>query len=138
MGATGPPGATGPAGSTGQAGPAGATGPPGATGPAGPTGPAGRTGPAGPTSSQLVTNSATSAVAAPVNTLTTASVSCPAGTILLGGGAQVTTTAAQKSRAVLVASYPSGATTWTATSVAAVALGAGNTMTVTAYIVCTV
>jgi hypothetical protein len=57
--------------------------------------------------------------------------------VLLGGGAQVTTTAAQKSRAVLVASYPSGATAWTGTSVAAAALGAGNTMTVTAYVVCT-
>ena len=41
--------------------------------------------------------------------------------------------------AQLVTSYPSGAATWTATGVVAVgALGAGQTMTVTAYAVCTV
>jgi len=56
-----------------------------------------------------VSAAATSAVNAPVNTLTTASASCPAGTVLLGGGAQITTTAAQKSRAILVSSYPSAA-----------------------------
>ena len=83
-----------------------------------------------------MTSSATSAVNAAVNTVTTASVTCPAGKVLLGGGAQVTTTAAQKSRAVLVSSYPS-AGGWTAVVVANAALGAGNTMTVTAYAVCT-
>ena len=34
-------------------------------------------------------------------------------------------------------SYPSAATTWSAAVVATVALGAGNTMTITAYAVCT-
>jgi hypothetical protein len=72
-----------------------------------------------------------------VNTLTTASVSCPAGTVLLGGGAEITTTAAQKNRAELVSSYPSAADTWTAIGVANANLGAGNTMSVTAYAVCT-
>jgi len=84
-----------------------------------------------------VSNAATSAANAAVNTLTTATASCPAGKVLLGGGAQVTTTATQKSRAVLVSSYPSAAATWSATVVATVALGAGITMTVTAYAVCT-
>jgi hypothetical protein len=67
----------------------------------------------------------------------TASVACPAGKVVLGGGAVVTTTAAQKERALLVSSYPSAADTWTAAGVVAIAaLGAGNTMSVTAYALC--
>lgn len=47
------------------------------------------------------------------------------------------TTASQKERAQLVSSYPSAADTWTAVGVVAVsALGGGNTMTVTAYALC--
>lgn len=85
-----------------------------------------------------MTGSASSAVAATRNTLTTATATCPIGTVLLGGGAQITTTAVQKERAQLVSSYASGATTWTAIGVVAVGnLGAGNTMTVTAQAVCT-
>ena len=71
------------------------------------------------------------------NEYTTAVVNCPAGKTLLGGGAKVTTTAAQSSRAVLASSYPSGAAQWTAVGVSSAALGAGNTMTVTAYVICT-
>jgi hypothetical protein len=57
--------------------------------------------------------------------------------VALGGGAQVTTTAAQKERAVLTSSYPSAAATWTAVGVVSTAaLGAGNTMSVTAYVLC--
>ena len=49
----------------------------------------------------------------------------------------MTTTAAQKERALLIASYPSSANTWTAQGVVAIAaLGAGQTMTVTAYALC--
>ena len=85
-----------------------------------------------------MTGAATSAANAARNVLTTATATCPAGTVLLGGGAQITTTATQKERAVLVSSYASGATTWTAIGVVAVAaLGSGNTMTVTAQAVCT-
>jgi hypothetical protein len=70
--------------------------------------------------------------------LTTATATCPAGTVLLGGGAQVTTTATQKERAVLVSSYASGPATWTAIGVvSSAALGNGQTMTVTAQAVCT-
>ena len=69
----------------------------------------------------------------------TATASCPAGKILLGGGAEVTTTAAAKERAHLVSSFPSAAASWTATGVVGIAaLGAGQTMTVRAYAVCTV
>jgi hypothetical protein len=57
--------------------------------------------------------------------------------VLLGGGAEVTTTAAQKERAQLVSSYPSSTTEWTVVGVVAVsALGSGQTMTVTAYAIC--
>ena len=82
--------------------------------------------------------STTSAANAARNVLTTATATCPVGKVLLGGGAQVTTTAAAKERAQLVSSYASGATSWTATGVVAIAaLGAGMTMTVTAQAVCT-
>jgi hypothetical protein len=49
----------------------------------------------------------------------------------------VTTTAAQTERALLTSSYPSGPSTWTAVGVVAIsALGGGQTMTVTAYVLC--
>jgi hypothetical protein len=49
----------------------------------------------------------------------------------------VTTTATQKDRAVVAASYPSSTTVWTAIGVVATAaLGGANTMTVTAYALC--
>ena len=82
--------------------------------------------------------STTSAANAARNVLVTATATCPVGKVLLGGGAQVTTTAAAKERAQLVSSYASAATSWTATGVVAIAaLGAGFTMTVTAQAVCT-
>jgi hypothetical protein len=57
--------------------------------------------------------------------------------VLLGGGALVTTTTAQKERAQLVSSYPSSASTWTAVGVVSIGnLGGGQTMTVTAYALC--
>jgi hypothetical protein len=67
----------------------------------------------------------------------TGTATCPSGEVLLGGGANVTTTAAQKERAQLVASYPSSATTWTAVGVVSISsLGAARRMTVTAYALC--
>jgi hypothetical protein len=49
----------------------------------------------------------------------------------------VTTTAVQKERAHLQTSYPSSTTVWTAVGVVGIAaLGAGNTMTVTAFALC--
>jgi hypothetical protein len=78
----------------------------------------------------------TSAANAARNTTVTASASCPAGKVLLGGGGLVTTTTSAKERVHLAASYPTS-TTWTATGVVGVgALGAGQTMTVTAYVLC--
>jgi hypothetical protein len=48
----------------------------------------------------------------------------------------VTTTDSSISKAVLVASYPSSTTTWTATGVTTGLLGLGQTMTVRAYALC--
>jgi hypothetical protein len=144
-GIAGPQGPAGPqGGGAGPQGPAGPAGPPGSTGsagPAGPPGPAGPAGPAGtpgPAGAQRVTGTAVlSGVNAARNTVVTASVTCPAGTVVLGGGGLVTTTAAQKERALLVSTYPSADDTWTAQGVVAIAaLGAGNTMSVTAYALC--
>jgi hypothetical protein len=57
--------------------------------------------------------------------------------VLLGGGALVTTTAAANVRVFVQASYPSSTTVWTAVGVVSTgALGAGQTMTVTAYALC--
>jgi Collagen triple helix repeat (20 copies) len=105
-------GAEGPAGPAGPQGPQGETGATGAQGPAGPAGPAGPQGPQGPagtvSGSQIVSNAASVAAV----TTITVSVSCPAGTILLGGGYQVSNTAADQR---IPASYPSASGTWTAT-----------------------
>ncbi len=85
-GPTGPMGATGATGATGAAGPTGATGVTGAAGATGATGVTGATGPAGGLSNvQVVHATATPAT----DGFATAIVDCPAGTTLVGGGADV-------------------------------------------------
>ncbi len=113
----------------------GPQGDPGIQGPQGLMGPQGPTGPSG---SLLVMGTPVVSVAnAARNSVLTTTASCAAGKILLGGGGMVTTTTTQKERVVLQASYPSSATTWTAVGVVAIAaLGSGQTMTVTAYALC--
>jgi hypothetical protein len=79
----------------------------------------------------------TSAANAARNVTVTATATCAAGKVLLGGGATVTTTAAQKERVHLAQSYPSAVNVWTAVGIVGIAaLGAGQTMTVTAYALC--
>jgi hypothetical protein len=144
QGDRGPQGAAGPQGPQGDQGlpgPVGAPGPEGPQGPQGEPGPAGPQGPEGdpgPSGSQLVVGTpVTSAPNASRNTTLVATATCPTGTVLLGGGGQVTTTATQKERVHLAASYPSSTGTWSAVGVVGIAaLGAGQTMTVTAYALC--
>jgi Collagen triple helix repeat (20 copies) len=138
QGVQGAPGPTGPQGDPGPQGGAGPPGPKGDPGVQGPQGPVGPQGPPGPAGAQLVTGSpVTSAPNAPRNTILTATATCASGKVALGGGGRVTTTAAQKERALLVASYPTAADTWTVSGVVGIsALGGGQTMTVTAYALC--
>jgi hypothetical protein len=134
----GPAGPAGPAGATGIAGPPGPEGPPGETGPEGPTGPTGPQGVPGSSGSTLVNGTPVSSPAgAPKGTTVTATASCPAGKVLLGGGGQVTTDDPQPERATMQASYPSSADTWTVVGVVSDSnLGAANTLTATAYALC--
>ena len=134
QGDPGPQGIQGDPGLQGLQGDPGPQGPQGVAGPQGPVGPQGPPGPAG--STRVVGPPVTSAANAARNTVVTATATCVTG-VLLGGGAQVTTTAAQKERAQLVSSYPSSTTVWTALGVVSIAaLGAGQTMTVQAYALC--
>jgi hypothetical protein len=105
---------------------------PGAQGAAGSPGPQG---PAGPSGATLVSASTTSASNPAANTLVTAVANCPAGNVALGGGAYVTTTSPNKGRVQLVGSYPSAAGQWTAVAAVNATLG-GNTLTITAYVLC--
>jgi len=89
QGPEGPEGAVGPQGPAGPVGPAGADGADGedgAQGPAGPTGATGAVGPAGVSGYELATNQAGFSG----NGAKSVSVSCPAGTVALGGGYQST------------------------------------------------
>jgi len=102
-------------------------------GPQGPTGPTGstvaddggvtRSGTAGNTAGTLVSDTAT----------------CPSGKVLLGGGARLSSTASfgqGLNRVDLIASYASGASTWTATMVIRSNFAAASNATITAYAVC--
>jgi hypothetical protein len=70
-----------------------------------------------------------------LDTPVTATASCPAGKVLLGGGAKVTYVGGSEGEVVLQQSYPSSATQWTAVGV--ILSFATGTMTVQAYVVCT-
>lgn len=91
-GATGPAGPAGPPGPAGPQGPQGDTGPPGPAGrqgPEGPQGPVGPQGPAGPSGMsgwQIVTSVSR---ANGLDTMTSAYATCPAGKIVVGGGADI-------------------------------------------------
>lgn len=161
QGALGPVGATGAQGLTGASGAQGAVGPVGATGVQGlqgltgatgltglqgsqgvqgnpgPTGATGPSGPPGPSGSTLVTGATQNSVsAAAIGTQVTATASCAAGSVLLGGGAQVTTNDGGANKVEVQASYPSSTTTWTAVGVTSSSLAVNRTMSVTAYALC--
>jgi hypothetical protein len=84
-----------------------------------------------------VTASTTSAASPTAGTTATAVASCAAGRVLLGGGAQVTNTQSPD-MAVMSQSFPSSTSPgqWTALGVVIKNMNAANTMTVTAYALC--
>jgi len=145
IGLTGLPGLQGPIGVTGTQGiqgPIGLTGSQGLQGPIGLTGQQGIPGsqgiqgPVGPSGSTLIIGTPVISVINPaINTQATATASCSAGKVLLGGGALVTTTA-NASKVQLTASYPSSTSVWTAIGTVGVAITGGKTMMVTAYALC--
>ena len=74
-----------------------------------------------------------------MNTLFTVTKTCPGTTVIMGGGGTYSVSnAAQHNRVALLQSYPSAANAWTVTVRVNTALGAGVTLTVSAYAVCTV
>jgi hypothetical protein len=150
-GPTGPQGPVGPAGAAGTKGAATSTGPAGPTGPTGPTGPAGPRGASGVATSSVVDGTAVNSIADPsTGTTTSATASCPAGRVLLGGGGQVTrttvtstsssttatSTATSGTGVALFSSYPATARAWKAVGVVTGPLAAGMAMSVQAYVIC--
>lgn len=88
---------------------------------------------------QVITASATTANGAQLDTTLPATATCPPGTILLGGGGNVTNSdnsPPHPARVGIVQSQPSG-NAWTVTGVVTTGLGSSNSMTVTAYAICT-
>jgi hypothetical protein len=79
-------------------------------------------------------NNITSAAKAIAGTTASVTATCAAG-VVLGGGAQATTSDTSHSTAIYE-SYPSSSTAWTATGVVTTNLGNGVTMTVTTWVIC--
>jgi hypothetical protein len=79
----------------------------------------------------------TSSAGAAAGTLVTATATCPASKVLLGGGARITVSSALGDALVaLRTSYPSAADTWTAVAVVTVSLPLATSTTVTAHALC--
>ncbi len=68
-------------------------------------------------------------------TRVTATVSCPTGTTVLGGGGTATTTIGDF--AAISQSYPSSASTWTVVAIPVTNLLVTNSVTATAFAICT-
>ena len=126
-GPAGPAGSQGPKGDKGDAGPAGPQGPKGDPGEQGPVGPQG---PPGVANVSIVNN--TSAVHSGSDKSVT--VNCPSGTIITGGGASLIFSGFESSRVSLTESYPSSATSWTAT--AKEVLGSRSSWGIRAFAIC--
>lgn len=79
----------------------------------------------------------TSSTGAGAGTLVTATATCAAGKVLLGGGARVTVSSGVAEAFVaLRSSYPSATDTWTAVAVVTANLPPLASTTVTAYALC--
>ncbi len=127
---SGPQGPTGPRGATGPEGPQGVPGPKGAAGAAGPAGTLSDT-------SIVAATALTSAPNPPVGTVLVAKTTCPAGHILLSGGAQVSAPGVQADRNVeLRSSFPLNKTHWQTVAIVTGPLGAGVKMTMKPFVMC--
>jgi hypothetical protein len=89
-------------------------------------------------SSQIVT-AANNQNGAAINTSFTATATCPAGKILLGGGALITTSgsAAITDQAVVVGTWPSAGNAWQAVVKATTVWASGHHLITNAYAICT-
>ena len=104
-------GARGPAGERGAVGPAGAIGPIGPIGPVGPAGPAGPQGPAGP-AGPVNTQIVSASTATNNNKFKEIVVQCPAGQLVLGGGASVHGPVSDDKTLLMQESWPISRTAW--------------------------
>ena len=139
-GVVGPTGGTGANGTQGFQGPQGVQGDEGIQGVAGPTGGTGPQGPAGAILGYETVVGASSTVSGAVLGTLTAPVdaSCPAGTVLVGGGGQTTHTGS--ARGGLLNDYAVGANTWRARGIVTLTgtFAAPGSVTETSYAVCQV
>jgi hypothetical protein len=79
----------------------------------------------------------TSANGVIAGTLVTATATCAAGKVALGGGGRITVSSGLVEASVSMrSSYPSAAGTWTVVAVVNAALLAGTSTTVTPYVLC--
>jgi len=126
-------GPQGPVGQTGAVGPQGQQGVPGAKGVAGPAGPAGAL-----AATSIVASTALKSAPDPgVGTVLVAKTTCPAGKILLSGGAQVSAPGVLADRNVeLRSSFPFSTTQWQTVAIVTGRLGRGVVMTMMPYVVC--
>lgn len=148
-GTVGPQGPAGPQGIQGPVGPVGPQGEKGDTGATGAIGPQGAKGDTGAQGSQGLPGVGGSLIGVtlfngiPVDAAShstggkgIATVTCPPGRFLLGGGGQVTNSENNPDKTFLTASYPSNSTTWTAIGVLRTTITSTAAMTVTAYAIC--
>lgn len=79
----------------------------------------------------------TSANGVGAGTLVTATATCAAGKVALGGGGRITVSSALAESSVSMrSSYPSATDTWTAVAVISVGLPVLTSATVTPYVLC--
>lgn len=122
----------------GPTGPQGAVGPPGPAGPQGPAGKEGATGHPGTVKATEVVSPTTlsSAPDPAVGTVLAATTSCPTGTVLLAGGADVSVAGVADQHVALKSSYPLNTDSWRTVSVVTKPLGTGQSMTMKPYVTC--
>jgi len=134
----------GPRGAQGQRGLPGPQGIQGLQGIQGPVGAMGKQGVQGPKgtpgtsrSSQVVSGALMQTGAnPPVGSVLTATTSCPAQTVILSGGATVTTTGGSSANVALRSSVPVSSSAWRFVAQVTGALGSGQAMTLKPVVVC--